>query len=166
MAHKIDVRPLGRLERIADVLMVPIMYLISGTFTETPQQTHFWNNTKLTAKDVAHLNDDGKVSCAGDEFANARWWHRFPLFHAPLFGGWKEYIVLQSDSAQDWHVGWIADDVIGVSRIKICGPVRVLRGPGDVHFFGVDTKGQQITLREISRGIIGAGGEYANAPLL
>ncbi|USN88839.1 MAG: hypothetical protein H6780_00225 [Candidatus Nomurabacteria bacterium] len=167
MLNKIHVQPLGWLERIADVLMLPIMYIISGTFRETPQQTHRWNNTKLKSGQVAHLKDDMQVFCEGNKSAGARFWLKMPFFHIPLLGGWKDYVVLQPTHVdQEWHIGWLAHDVAGVSRIKVRGPVRLLLGPGDVSFFGVNSEGDQLKLQEISRGRIGDGGEYSKTPLL
>lgn len=167
MSNKIHVQPLGWLERFADVLMFPIMYIISGTFNEAPQQTHRWNNTKLKSEQIAHLRDDMKVFCEGIKSAGVRFWLKMPFFHIPLLGGWKDYVVLQPvDPTREWHVGWIADDVAGVSRIKVRGPVRLLLGPGDVSFFGVNSEGDQIQLHEISRGRIGDGGKYSKTPLL
>jgi hypothetical protein len=167
VTHKIRVRPLGRLARFADVLMTPIMYIISGTFREAPQQTHRWNNTTLKPEQVAHLGDGKKVFCSGVASAGVRFWLSIPFFHIPLLGGWKDYVVLQpADTNQEWYIGWLAHDVAGVSRIRIRGPVRMLLGPGDVSFFGVNLEGDQIQLQEIGRGKIGDGGRFRNAPLL
>lgn len=167
MSIKIHVRPLGWLERFADVLMLPIMYIISGTFSEVPQRTHRWNNTKLHSSQVAHLVDDMRVFCFGIKSAKIRWWFKIPIFHIPIFGGWKDYVVLQPiDASQEWHIGWLAHDVAGISRINVRGPVRVLLGPGDVTFFGINTDGDQIQIREVMRGTIGNNGPFARTPLL
>lgn len=108
-----------------------------------------------------------KVFCAGDKSARVRFWLKIPLFHIPLFGGWKNYVVLQpADSDQGWHIGWLAHDVAGVSRIKVRGPVRLLLGSGNVSFFGVNTEGEQIKLCKIAQGRIGDGSTYAKTPLL
>lgn len=168
MAEKIHVEPLGRLAHFADVLMIPIMYIASGTFREAPQRTHRWNNTKLDPQEVKHLRDEMKVFCDGvSSEAQARFVFGIPVFHIPIVGGWKEYVVLQpSDVNEKWHVGWIPPDEPGVSRLTVCGPARVLLGPGAVSFFGVDTEGNQIPIHEIARGRIGDNGPYANVPLL
>ncbi len=167
MQDKIHVQPLGWLGRIADVLMRPVMYMISGTFSEVPQRTHYWNNTKLKSDQVAHLRDEMKVFCRGIKSAGVRFWFKIPFFHIPIAGGWKNYVVLQPvDLSKVWHVGWIAHDVTGISRIKVTGPVRVLLGSKDVSFFGISSEGDQLQLEEISRGKIGDGGKYAKSPLL
>lgn len=166
MSNKIHVQPLGWLACTLDVLMVPIMCIISGTFREVPQQTHAWNNTKLKPEQVQHLKIEMKVYCGGIKSVKERWWSKLPLFHIPIFGGWKDYVVLRPTDDQVWHIGWVAHDVIGVSRIAVKGPVRVLLGPEATSYFGLDAKGKQIKLSELSRGQIGDGGTFKNTPLL
>ena len=147
--------------------MIPIMYVISGTLREIPQRTHRWNNTKLKPSEIRHFEDRWKVFCQGVETSGTRSWFWIPLFHIPILGGWKDYVVLQpSDSNQEWHVGWIASDTAGVSRIKLHGPVRMLLGPGDASFFGVDVRGTQLPISEIARGHIGDNGPHKQVPLL
>lgn len=164
MEKKLSVKPLGLFACLADALMVPIMYALSGT-TESPQRTHRWNNIKLRREDVQDLNFDYMVHCKGISGAMSRF---NPFFHLPIFGGWRDYVVLQPKaSIKAWHVGWIANDSIGVSRITLCGPVRLLLGPGDVSFFGVcDNNNLQIALEKVGEGRIGCGGPYSRVPLL
>ncbi len=167
MSDKIFVQPLSKAAHIADRLMLPLMYAVSGTWRETPQQTHRWNNTKLKPDQVKHLAAAKMVSSYGKEAREMRSWFDLPLFHLPICGGWKDYTVLQPDCDIDrWHVGWIAKDVIGVSRIQIQGPVRLLTGSGPVSFFGVNLDGDQIKLEEIATGRVGSHGPYAKVPLL
>jgi hypothetical protein len=167
MSNKINVQPLGWFAHIADVLMLPIMYIVAGTVNETPQRTHRWNNTKLKPEQVMYLKDTMNVFCDGIQSAGVRFWFKIPIFHIPLLGGWKDYVVLQPvDVNHEWYVGWLAHDVAGVSRIRVRGPVRVLLGPGSVSFFGINSEGDQLQLQEISRGKIGDGGTYAKTPLL
>lgn len=166
MEKKLYVRPLRLLARFADTLMVPVMYALSGTFLEAPQRTHFWNNAKLRPADVAHLDQAMMVHAGGIKEASRR---ISPLFHAPVLGGWRDYVVLtplRSDERQ-WHVGWIADDVIGVSQLRITGKVRMLIGRGDVSFFGIDAQAyEQIKVLRVSFGRIGDGGSFRRVPLL
>ncbi len=166
MTEKLRVRPLGLPARIADVLMIPIMYIVSGT-TEKPQRTHRWNNTKLAACDVEYLNLTDMVHCLGISDAGCRFrWH-IPAFHTPIFGGWRDYVVLKPyEKEVEWHVGWIADDVVGVSRIKLRGPVRTLLGPGDGLFFGINARGVQVPIYLIGTGSIGKHNLHEQVPLL
>lgn len=102
------------------------------------------------------------------EGASERFWRRIPIFHIPIFGGWRDYVVLKPHPLnQDWHVGWISGDVTGVTRITLHGPVRMLLGQEGTSFFGVSAdSGEQIELRRGVFGKIGSGGRYVKLPLL
>lgn len=165
MNRSMNVPPLGLVARILDVLMVPIMYLVSGTIREEPQRTHKWNNKKLTLNEGNHLGSEGMVHCIG--LRNIRVWKVF--FHIPILGGWRNYVVLEpQDDGQRWHVGWVLPNRAGgISRISLRGSVRMLLGPGDVSFFGVsEDTNTQIRIRKIGNGKIGDGSVYARIPLL
>lgn len=155
--------PQGWRGKLADKLMAPIMYLGAGTFQEVPQRTHRWNNAKLKPEDIAHLLQDQMVTCEGDPEAIDMGWIRF---HLPIFGGWQNYVVLEPLINTTWHVGWITPRVIGISRIELLGPVRVLLGPHPISFFAVDWKNNQRPVRKIGEGKIGDGGEFSRVPLL
>lgn len=166
---KINISPLNRVERILDILMIPIMYIISGTLREKPQETHFWNNLKLTQQDILYLDKDKMIHCEGSSSAK-RWWKRIPIFHMPIFGGWKKYILVQkadewSEVKGDMYIGWICPEVVGVSRIPLRSPVRLLLGPGKVSFFGINSKGEQFELEKVGIGYIGDGSSYGRYPL-
>lgn len=153
----LKVYPQGLISKIADYIMMPCMYALQGSVSESPQRTHFWNNLKLTAEDVRFLETEGMVSVAADQKAISRWFFAvIPIFHMPIFGGWKEYVVVCPVVSQNaWFVGWIADDVIGVSQIPLTSGVRLLINNGSVQFFGVNEHGNQIYLEETGRGIVG-----------
>jgi hypothetical protein len=167
MKAKIAVPPLGWLARLADWLMVPLMYLLSGTFKEVPQGGHRWNNLRLSRAVVENLDQAAMVHCPGinDKTFRSRWLF---LFHIPILGGWRNYVVLEPENPECvWHVGYIADDIVGVSRVRLLGRVRMLVGPGDVAFYGIDAETyQQIALKNVGKGRIGAGGEFAKEKLL
>lgn len=163
----IQIPPLRWWEKVLDVVFIPLMYLVSGTFTEAPQRTHLWNNIKLRVADVGYFDSKHMVFVKGVK-ATSRWLGSIPIFHLPILGGWRKYIVLQptEDLTRAWHIGWIAGDVVGVSRIPLRGPVRVLRGPGDVRFFACTNEGVQMKVVCIGCGVVGEGGEYKKVPLL
>lgn len=167
MKNKIIVRPLGRLAKLSDILMVPIMYLISGTLKEVPQRGHGWNNMNLSVDAVKNLDRSIMVHCsnADDEVAISRWLF---LFHMPIFGGWRNYVVLEpGKQSSGWYVGYICKDgVIGISRIKLSGKVRMLVGFG-ASFFGIDADSyKQIPIKKIGMDRIGNGSEFSREKLL
>jgi hypothetical protein len=159
----IHIPPLGWWVRFADWAMIPVMYFVSGTLSEAPQRTHCWNNKKLARPDAAYLWPLVMVHSAGILGSTERWWRKMPIFHMPIFGGWKHYVVLEPlcSRGTPWHVGWIAHDVIGVSQIVAKGPVRVLLGSETVSHFGLNTDGTQVPVRKIGEGTIGDEGKYA-----
>ena len=168
MVHRIYVQPLGWLARVVDMMLAPLMYLLSGTFREMPQQTHRWNNAKLPVGFTDGLSPNEVVVCDGDDQAVARKGSFDLRFHLPIIGGWKQYVVLRPlDPSQDWHIGWVSTTHAGVSRIKLRGPVRMLLGSGDTTFFALNAEtNQQIAIEEAGRGRIGDKGPHAQVPLL
>lgn len=165
----IEIAPLSFLEKLADSLMVPVMYLLAGTCRETPQQTHFWNNRKLSGAERAQLNDDLMLVVLGDSTAAVRESKFSIRFHAPIFGGWRRYKVLEplDRQVEPWFVGWwVQDKFAGFSRIPQSGQVRVLRGDSIVSFFGLNAHGEQIMLQFAGEGRIGKGGPSARIPLV
>lgn len=162
----IVVPPLGWLAKIADILMVPLMYLISGTLSETPQRGHRWNNKRLKKSDIETLDTSSMVHCNG--ILNSMRFRWLFLFHIPILGGWRNYIVMKPvDSKKEWHIGYITNDMVGISRIRLSGSVRMLIGNGNVSFFGIDAKThEQILIRKIGNGKIGDNGPFAKEILL
>jgi hypothetical protein len=153
--------------------MVPIMRLGAITFWgEALQQTHFWNNCKLTKEERALLQLPYTVLVEGDpEAEDIPMW----LAHQPSFGGWRSYVVLRPAVSTEtiWYPGWAspADEngVIhwaGVSKLVQKGEVRLLRGPRDVRFFGLDEYGRQIPITVVHYGKIGDRSPYCKTPLL
>jgi len=169
MQSKIYVPPLGRVARTADALMVPVMYLVSGTLSEKPQRTHRWNYRKIPIEKTFALDRAQMISHPGIPSEGARWGIRF---HIPILNGWKKYVVLQPvEPGKPWHVGWSTTNKhgfnCGVSRIPVFGAVRMLIGPEKVWFFGVATdRFTQIALEEVGQDSIGSSGPYAAMPLL
>lgn len=162
---KIKIIPLNLAERVANFLMVPFMYLLSGTI-ERPQETHRWNNAVLANEDVAYLKQRGMIRCPPIP-SSRRWLGKIPIFHMPIIGGWKKYIVVKKNhyDFDEWYVGWICQDVTGISRIPLRGPVRLLLGPKSVTFFGIRPDGSQVKLEKIGNGSIGDGKKWRKYPL-
>lgn len=153
--------------RIGDILMLPLMYLLQMNISEVPQQTHYWNNTKMSSENIADFEADYMVTATGVEGAVKRWFGPLPIFHMPIIGGWSEFIVIDTvNQIDEWYVGWLLFDTIGISQISIKEKVRVLVGPRPVQFFGVDKNGGQIPIKISGRGKIGKAGDYSKIPLL
>lgn len=165
--QRIPVQTQGVIGRMADYLMVPIMYFLQGNISESPQRTHRWNNQHLRNMQIADLHADKIEIVPGVPGAHRRWLGPIPLFHMPLFGGWKKFVVLQPKlEIPEWYVGWIAFDTLGVSKVPLSGPVRLGVGPRQAQFFGVNHEGEQIDIDVIGEGYIGQAGEFSKIPLL
>lgn len=155
---------------IADLLMMPIMYLIQGTLCEKPQRTHKWNNAEFVP--VTPLEKKQMVKVARDRTASKRWWLGFiPVFHIPILGGWREYVVLElMDDSIRYHVGFKfkegGAEYCKYSLIPVRGRVRMLRGDGDVCFFAVSRTGRQLPLKIVGYGRIGVKGPYSRDTFL
>ena len=166
MERRLEVPSLGWVAKLADLLMMPLMYLLAGTLRDLPQCTHFWNNKKLSAKEVGVLDESLMIRVDGD--SGAMNGHFAFLFHAPILGGWRNYAVIEPIDDRPWHIGWKSPLANGVSRIALSGPVRVLRGPDDTLFFGIDSEtGRQISpLRIAGEGRIGVPSRFSKIKLL
>lgn len=155
---------------IADILMMPIRYLMQGTVCEKPYRTHRWNRMEFTPSDP--LEKKAMVKVAGDPKAvKQRMIGFIPLFHIPILGGWREYVVLElSDETVRYHIGFkFKEDGVEyykISIIPIRGRVRMLRGDKDVCFFAVSRTGRQLPLRIVGFGRIGVRGPYSQDPFL
>ncbi len=163
----IKIEEQGLIGLLGDLLMIPIMYLLQLPVFDKPQRTHFWNNKKYYVSDIAHLDKTLFVSVSGDVDACNRWFGWIPIFHMPIFGGWKKFVVIEPKVKQDvWYVGWIPGDVIGISRIKLCHSVKLLRSPQTVYFFGLNEHGEQIEINIIGSGELGKDKKYSGVQFL
>jgi hypothetical protein len=160
---KIKIVEEGVFGQLADLLVNPVMYLIAGTVRESAQRTHLWNNRKLSKEEAESLTTNLMVHCKGIPGETAIW----PIFHIPIFGGWRRYVVLApvDERTGDWFVGWKWSSGTDILQISIRDAVRMLEGPRDVSFFGVGKNGVQIKIKKIGAGQIGDGGEWSYIPL-
>lgn len=164
---EIKVAPESFLCKVADYLMLPVMYLLQGTLREVPQRTHFWNNTKYPNSSLRHLQAEMLISVPGDEQARKRWLGPVPLFHMPFFGGWKNFVVIAPKVNQDiWYIGWVVGDTLGISNISLSDGVRLLQGPSPAQFFGLNEHSEQIQLEILGMGKLGTNHKFSNIPLL
>lgn len=157
----------GLIGRIADYLMLPVMYILQGNFSEVPQRTHRWNNLHLESHDIDGFDSSMIETVSGNASANRRWFGPIPLFHMPILGGWKEFVVLKPRHEKgDWFVGWLVEDAFGLSKIPIRGKVRLGIGPKQAQYFAIDREGKQIDIDIVGKGVIGDAGEFSKTPLL
>lgn len=166
----VSVKPQGPLGRFLDLRLKWLMYAVQGNKNEEPQRTHLWNNFLLKPSEAKYLKTRYAVCVKGDLSSGKRYSFGFiALFHLPVFGGWKKFVVLvpKIDFKQGWFIGWITkDDKYSMSCISLYSPVRMLVGPEDVLFFGVDLNGKQIPLLIVDFGEIGTAGKYSDYLLL
>ena len=165
----LPVEPLGKIQKALDWLMIPVMHLLMffqvGSFYESPQQTHRWNNRKLNSRQTQMLSEDYMVHRHGVHGSMSS---PSLLRHIPGTG-WKHYAVLEPRYANVslWYVGWVEPNGNGgVSRISVKRQVRMLVGKDKVRFFGISPSGFQIPLKEVGRGVLGKNSEYFHVPLL
>lgn len=165
MRARLEVPPLGWVAKLADTAMIPLMYLLSGTLRESPQCTHKWNNLKISNGMLDKF--DKNLMVHANLSPNSMKSHYGFLFHVPILGGWREYVVIEPIVNENWYIGWISGLVGGVSRINLFGPTRVLRGPSDTLFFGINAEtGEQLPLRQIGSGCTGDRGQFSRIRLL
>jgi len=181
-----DIRQVVNAEKMAlpawakflDYIMLPVMYLVSGTFRESPQRTHFWNNLKLGQgrfrKFFRRSADNQRlVLVDGVGTVGKRWWGIIPIFHIPILGGWRNYVVLKPSNSRVgdcWYLGWYTvDGYLGISKIPLKSheAARALRGGKPTHFFALDSEFEIVPLGIVGYGRIGDGNkEYRHLPLL
>lgn len=165
----LQVKPQGYVGWLADMLMLPIMYLLHWNLRETPQRTHRWNNQKFTSRDELEIIKTlPKISFSADPKAKSRWVGKIPRFHLPNQGGWKKFVVLLPiNTSEQWFIGWLPTDgdSAGISRIPLSGPVRTTIGDGPISFFAISKSGNPLELICVGEGHIGNAGIFAGIPL-
>lgn len=146
--------------RLLDILMIPLMFVLGGLRKDSLQETHPWHlwrhltpETVDTSKAVRHIGTDKSFD------------HHFAfLFHAPIFGGWKKYIVLQPKGYDGpFRIGWVTYKNNKLSEIAVHkliiknSKIRVLSGTPNFsgYFFALTIKGEQIPLEKVGEGTLG-----------
>ena len=168
-------KPLSFYWRVIDYLMIPLMKLISLAPFERPQESHAWHAQKIGQTDIESMNLEKCVQVEGYDSSYIKT-GAGPLFHIPLIGGWKDYIVLQVDMTDKiWHVGWIVRESksLQVLRSEIHklplfeNKVRLLVGPIErvTTFFATNNNGIQLPLKIIGKGKMGDGSNYSKVRL-
>jgi hypothetical protein len=163
----IAVRKVSPALRLIDRLLWPVMFLLGGCRLDSIQETHRWHSQRIQPSEI-----DRKLTALVEGNERSRVTANrvipFPLFHAPVFGGWRNYTVLQVEAdVECWHVGWIhrqypqsARPRSHVQRLPIgTREVRVLTQPIGflTEYFALDRFGNQLPLRAVAEGVLGDG---------
>lgn len=149
--------------RILDYIMIPVMWGLCGFYFEKPQETHPWHMRKFPKIEIPK---NKKIEIIGKDKSKHTNKGRL-LFHVPLFGGWKDYIILEAKGFDKyWQIGWIiefydnSEALYQVQALPIFeSKIKLLTGINDSKktFFGLDKKGNFVDLKQIDSGKIGDG---------
>lgn len=151
----LTIRRTPRVFRVLDVLMIPIMFILGGFKLDSIQETHPWHMRRRV--DLTGVDHTKVVPYAGKE---RTYKERYTfLFHAPIFGGWKEYGVYRPVDHHDiFFIGWSTNDRANeLQQLPLRGAVRTLTGPDGASgfFYAVDRHGHQLKLERIDTGTLG-----------
>jgi hypothetical protein len=160
------VKPVSSLIRFLDRMLVPLMRIL-GAGTGRVQETHRWHCQRLRNEDS--VDETLSLSIDGDDTSRrSNKIFPLPIFHMPIFGGWKRYVVIEILSETPiWHVGWlhIASPPGFVRRSAIqrlpigTKQIKMLTLPygNRIRFFALSPDGQQLPLRMVGTGVLGDG---------
>lgn len=140
------------------------MFVAGGCKLDSIQETHRWHCQKINPILIDH-----NLSVIVEGTDNSKYTNRIfpvPIFHIPILGGWKNYIVLKAESNRsEWHIGWVhlrySEGFIprhSVHKLKLTNDkIRMLSLPkGHITvFFAVSQEGSQIPLTKIGEGFLG-----------
>lgn len=163
----LSIEPLPKYTRVFDILMVPIMFVLRGFKLDSLQETHAWHVKHLNLNDIKRIDLKLAAMHKGTDATIYHGRYSF-LFHAPIFGGWKSYVVFEVDASDTpFHIGWIVRNAethdfveAGMQRLPINATrIRMLAGPPSyqTYFFAVNQSGEQIPLRKVGQGRLGDG---------
>lgn len=153
--------------RVFDYVLLPFMVILGGFKKDVVQQTHAWHCKNIDPKKIdltksveVKGSDSSKYENTGGIFKH------LGLFHMPIFGGWKNYIVLESKESP-WYVGWLSCEFSQLHCLPIKGnKVKVLTGKKGTKtlFFGVNQNVEQVIIKSVAEGKLGDG-EFNKVPL-
>lgn len=172
---KIQVKKVAFYFRILDHLLWPFMWILAKGKVERPQESHRWHFQDIECDILEKIMDPHLiVSIEGDDPSRFDI-NSLGLFHLPLFGGWKNYIILEANNfSRYWHVGWRiyrggTKNLVRcqIQKLRISSScIKLLKGvPGKrAEFFGVDDSGKQVSVRVVGEGKLGDG-QFRNVRL-
>ena len=149
--------------RTLDYLLAPAMWVL-GKFKPPLMETHPWHMQNIHCDLVPDDIGEKVIGQDPSRYDFDDW----GLFHMPLFGGWKNYLVLEAkDFKKYWRVGWKVlffdkqkGQVCQVHKLKIYQPrIILLTGINDSEKigFGVNDSNQLIPVKIVGKGVLGDG---------
>lgn len=155
------IKPLNPFWKVLDITMAPFMWIIGGFKNQSLQETHRWHTQEINPNEI---DKSLGVKVVGTEDTKILG-HFLGVFHMPIFGGWKNYIIFNANTEEIWHIGWLCYgkseseyEFCQIQRLKLKNPlVKVLSGPKDqiTYFFALNEKGNQIKLEKVAEGVHG-----------
>ncbi len=135
--------------RFLDFLLWPIMFLLSG-FKFPVQESHPWHVKKWKWKEngVKVLGNDSQALFGQSEISKY-----FGLYHMPIFGGLKKYVVLENNNFKKyWNIGW--DEHVQILKIYR-SRIALLVGKEGYNAFAISDDSNEIKLKIIGFGELG-----------
>lgn len=123
---------------------------ILGGFRFPVQETHPWHVKKYKWQGKGlKINGDDKRAI----FSQSGISKYLGLYHMPIFGGLKRYVVIKADNFNKyWNVGW--DDHVQILKIYDSS-VKLLVGKEGFNAYGLGDNGKSLKLRIIGFGKLG-----------
>lgn len=137
--------------RLLDFLLWPFMWILGG-FNFSVQETHPWHVKRFNWKKdgIKVKGDDTKAKFSQSGFSKY-----FGLYHMPIFGGLRKYIVLENNNFKEyWNIGW--DNHIQILKIYR-SKIALLVGKEGYSAFAISDGKKEIKLKVIGFGVLGDG---------
>lgn len=140
------------------------MVILSGFSGDSIQKTHPWHSLNI---DRATITPNNALKVNGRDISKIKdvW---CGLFHMPIFGGWKSYVVLKPKKPiKVWFIGWKTKRLCQINIIPLSGMVKMLTSikGTETLFFGMDKDKNIIELEVVDFGENGDK-KFKNVPLL
>lgn len=133
--------------RFIDFLLSPIMWILGG-FTFPLQETHYWHIRKWDWKDTKSL-------VVKEKDKSAKFGHEAPfgLFHMPLLGGLKRYVVIEATGFDKyWYSGW--EGQIHCLKLRQ-NRIMMMVGKHGFIMYGLGDNGKSLNLKIVGYGNLG-----------
>jgi hypothetical protein len=149
---------------ILDGFLHPFMIILNGFNGDSTQRTHPWHGKNI---DRYKVNETNSIRVEGRDPSKVKdiW---CGLFHMPIVGGWKSYVILKPKNKIDlWYIGWKTEKYCQVNRIPLKNLVKMLNGVkgSETFFFGMNKDEALIELEIVDFGENGDK-KYKDVPLL